>query len=400
MRPCAPGCGERRLHDRPAPRRRAGRHVHVLSGGLHARPGHERQRADARARAGRGRQVACARPRRPGAAAAHRAQRRDAGTAVAATERVQLTGAVQEIPASLPVRAGDAIGIQLDAGAKVDSVELGFGQSLVTWSPALADGGTATGSAASGTTIAFSAVVEPDADGDGLGDESQDPSVDTGGGNPPGGGTPPPGNGGPPPPDSDPYAAIRKSGPRATIAGAATRVGRKVSVTVTNPYAFELKGKLQLKRGRKVVAKANLKLGRQRDPDGSPSRSASRPPSSPPWRRSAPPSAPRARTPEGQGQQAQAGQGRRRRQLPRERRRRRLGDGDRRRRGDQLQRLDQHLLHQGRQAGEPHVRDDRRRSRPARRRRRLVRVGGHERLRLRQAEVRRRREGRPRSAAR
>ncbi len=181
-------------------------------------------------------------------------------TALAATERVSLTGGVQEVPASLPVHAGDAIGLQLDAGAQVDSVDLGFGESLLAWSPALADGATGAGSATTGTAIAFAAVIEPDADGDGLGDESQDACVACS----PGGGTPPPpdppGEPTPPPAEEDPYAAIRTGGPTATIARAATRKGRRVAVTVSNPYAFELKGKLRLERGRKVVAKARLEL--------------------------------------------------------------------------------------------------------------------------------------------
>jgi hypothetical protein len=182
------------------------------------------------------------------------------GTAPAATDRVQLTGALQEIPARLPVAAGDAIGLELSDGASVDSVALGFGDSTLTWQPALA-GTPRAAVETEGAVIAFQAVIEPDADADGLGDETQDTCVNCGGGTP-GGDVPPPDNGGTqqPPPDADPYAAIRKAGPSATIAGAATRVGRKVAVTVTNPYAFELKGKLQLKRGRKVVAKASLKL--------------------------------------------------------------------------------------------------------------------------------------------
>ena len=183
------------------------------------------------------------------------------GTAVSATDAMELTGANQQIPAALPVRAGDAIGLELGAGATVDSVQLGFGDSILRWDPALA-GTPRAGTEAEGTVIAFQAEIEPDADADGLGDETQDVCVNCGGGT-----TPPPadlpGGGIAPhsdPPAEDPYAAIRNGGPTATIAKAATRKGKKVSVTVTNPYAFALKGTLQLKRGRKVVAKAALKL--------------------------------------------------------------------------------------------------------------------------------------------
>jgi hypothetical protein len=79
-----------------------------------------------------------------------------------------------------------------------------------------------------------------------------------------GGGTPPP----PPaeptptptPPPSDPYAEIRAGGPKAMIEPAAIKKGTKVAVTVSNPYAFEVAGDVALKRGKKVVAKAKLKL--------------------------------------------------------------------------------------------------------------------------------------------
>ena len=64
----------------------------------------------------------------------------------------------------------------------------------------------------------------------------------------------------PDPAPADPYAELRTGGPKATIAPAATKKGTKVSVTVSNPYAFAVSGQLQLKRGKKVVAKAKLKL--------------------------------------------------------------------------------------------------------------------------------------------
>ena len=171
---------------------------------------------------------------------------------------VQLTGALQELPAALPVRAGDALGLALSAGAHVDSVDLGLGESTLTWAPAL-DGAARTGTETPGSTIAFQAVIEPDVDADGLGDETQDACVKCGGEI-----LPPPPSG----PDADadaagptdPYAEIRTAGPKATIAPAATKKGTKVAVTVTNPYAFALSGDLKLKRGKKVVAKAKLKL--------------------------------------------------------------------------------------------------------------------------------------------
>lgn len=180
------------------------------------------------------------------------------GSALGASEPVQLTGVLQEIPAALPVRAGEALGLQLTPDAKVGSVELGFSDSILSWEPAL--DGTARTGASAGVTIAFQAVVEPDADADGLGDESQDACVNCGGGNPPSGGGDPPAGAGPVPQSDDPYAGIRAAGPKAVIMPTATRRGTKVAVTVTNPYAFAVSGRLQLKRGRKVLATAKLKL--------------------------------------------------------------------------------------------------------------------------------------------
>ncbi len=63
-----------------------------------------------------------------------------------------------------------------------------------------------------------------------------------------------------PPPAADPYAAIRKSGPRVDLPATGTLAKRAVTVTVTNPYAFAIDGKLTLKRGRKVAGRARVKL--------------------------------------------------------------------------------------------------------------------------------------------
>lgn len=184
-----------------------------------------------------------------------------AASASATTDSVQLTGVMQELPAALPVRAGDAIGLALTPGASVDSVDLGLGESTLTYAPALDDtprGGVET----EGAAIAFEAVLEPDADADGLGDETQDSCVNCVEINP----TPTPSPTPvvpaptPDPAPADPYAELRTGGPKATIAPTATKKGTKVSVTVSNPYAFAVSGKLQLKRGKKVVATAKLKL--------------------------------------------------------------------------------------------------------------------------------------------
>ena len=103
-------------------------------------------------------------------------------------------------------------------------------------------------------------MIEPDVDADGLGDETQDACVKCGADQPAPPPDPTPAPTPTPPGPTDPYAEIRTAGPKATIAPAATKKGTKVAVTVTNPYAFALSGDLKLKRGKKVVAKAKLKL--------------------------------------------------------------------------------------------------------------------------------------------
>ena len=100
------------------------------------------------------------------------------GVTVAGSAPLPVTaaaGALQEVEGlHLPVRRGDAIGFLFTAG----EVDLGMRgrprpdgavQSLATpCAPCGADGGT-------GAELLLEAAIEPDVDGDGLGDETQDP---------------------------------------------------------------------------------------------------------------------------------------------------------------------------------------------------------------------------------
>jgi hypothetical protein len=118
------------------------------------------------------------------------------------------------------------------------------------WDPALGDAESSQPDGQLGGYVAYEALVEPDRDGDGRGDETQDSCVFCGGG----------GTVKPPPAPSDPYAAIRQSGPKVTLPGAGSLSKRTVAVTVANPYAFALTGKLTLKRGRRIAARTRVKL--------------------------------------------------------------------------------------------------------------------------------------------
>jgi hypothetical protein len=188
-----------------------------------------------------------------GSGGSARLRRVEGVAARGATAWAALTGNTQTVAASLPVRSGERIGVDLSAGATIAGDESFYGDTLLAWRPALGDSETSNPDAEIGGYVAYQAVVEPDADGDGLGDDTQDSCVACGGGKTPG--PKPPG-----PQPGDPYAAIRAAGPRVSLPGAGSLVKRSVSVTVANPYAFALTGKLTLKQGRKVAARARLKL--------------------------------------------------------------------------------------------------------------------------------------------
>lgn len=198
------------------------------------------------------------------------------GGAATAWEDLSSTDGANQYVVSVPVKAGDALGIDVTGGSQVayyeESIGLGADQ-LLGWEPALGNPQTRGADTNIEGYLGYVAEVEPDADGDGLGDETQDPCVDchpTPGPDDPSGPSDPgpsdpgpsdPGPSNPGPKDtSDPYAEIRKAGPKVTIAGKAQLTKRVLNVTATNPYAFPVKGKLVLKQGKRTVAKGKLKL--------------------------------------------------------------------------------------------------------------------------------------------
>jgi hypothetical protein len=84
----------------------------------------------------------------------------------------------------LPIRVNDGIGIDLPHEANVPHIfgDLPFENRMNSWAPPLMDGAAPRGPdhVFSGTELLLQAVIEPDKDGDRLGDISQDPD----GGNP------------------------------------------------------------------------------------------------------------------------------------------------------------------------------------------------------------------------
>jgi len=170
-----------------------------------------------------------------GSGGSARLRRLDGVAAAGATGWATLTGATQTIAASLAVHSGDRIGIDLSAGATIAGDESLYGDSALLWKPALGATESSQPDEQIAGYVAYQAVVEPVADGGGSQSQS-------------------------PPPPVDPYAAIRTSGPTVGLPGSGTLSKRAVLVTVTNPYAFAIDGKLTLKKGRKVAGKARVKL--------------------------------------------------------------------------------------------------------------------------------------------
>ena len=146
------------------------------------------------------------------------------------------------------VSTGDMIGLGLDAGASVGGIA--GDPSTVIFEAPLATPFNTTGSG--NVEMLVQATLEPDSDGDGFGDASQD-------GCPTNGSTqgacpqPPP-----PPPPPDPLAGL-KAGGKPTARLGARRVGAPkgvAAVEIVNPNGYALTGKLTLKRkGRAVGSK-------------------------------------------------------------------------------------------------------------------------------------------------
>ncbi len=114
-----------------------------------------------------------------------------------------------------PIRAGDHVGIEVGPASQVSLIAPSpMGATGAAWL-ATPDGSTVAPIATEDTVFAYNADVEPDADGDGFGDETQDQcpaNASTPGPCPPA--PPPPGT--TPPPDTTP-PTLSASGTRATL---------------------------------------------------------------------------------------------------------------------------------------------------------------------------------------
>lgn len=109
--------------------------------------------------------------------AALRIVRGNIGHGTSATEAIPTAPGTYTFPTRLPIKAGDRIGVDAISGDLYAFAAAAAGDSHSYWSPLLPDGGagrTPNGTNNPGLRPMLNADLEPDADGDGFGDETQD----------------------------------------------------------------------------------------------------------------------------------------------------------------------------------------------------------------------------------
>jgi hypothetical protein len=104
------------------------------------------------------------------------------GRSAAVTPSTTQSG-IFEFDTRLPIRQNDEIGLDLNQGADRTFISSPGGHVYRFTPPALEESGTPRSSTAhqSGSDVLIQAVVEPDSDRDGFGDETQDPDLDNDG---------------------------------------------------------------------------------------------------------------------------------------------------------------------------------------------------------------------------
>lgn len=108
--------------------------------------------------------------------AAPRIVRGNVGRGTGTTEEIPGAAGTYVFPTRIPIKTGDLFGIDT-SGNLYFSATPGTGDSFSVWNPPLSDGGSGTAPSTNGSSVArlqLNADVEPDADGDGYGDETQD----------------------------------------------------------------------------------------------------------------------------------------------------------------------------------------------------------------------------------
>jgi len=173
---------------------------------------------------------------------------------------------IRSFPARLPVKAGDILAFKADAQSEtVAKGGGGGGGSLLVFTPPLADGESRAPSSQLAHILAVNADLEPDADGDGFGDITQDgcpASAATQGTCPP---EPPPPPAPPPPPlvTLNPFGVANLSGRSLRYDG-----GRVLRIPMACPATTErCRGVLEARATVTVptaAARRTIRLGRVR----------------------------------------------------------------------------------------------------------------------------------------
>lgn len=109
--------------------------------------------------------------------AALRVIRGDVGSGRSGTEQIPIAAGTYAFSTMLPIKTGDALGLDASKDLRLQSSVTLPGDSYAIWRPPLAEGGAGTAptsSSQTGFTNDFNADIEPDADNDRFGDETQD----------------------------------------------------------------------------------------------------------------------------------------------------------------------------------------------------------------------------------
>jgi hypothetical protein len=170
--------------------------------------------------------------------------RTGAGTGPTVTPTADTTST---FPVQLPIKAGDAVGIDCCNEARLDAVFFVVeGASLDVWYPRLEDGQPPEGPFGgpfSDIELLVNADIEPDADCDAMGDETQDPSVT------------PPGNCPQPAPEPEPQPLAKadrtltldanknkvKKGKKVTLSGQVNQLTRQGQCESSQPVQLQRK---------------------------------------------------------------------------------------------------------------------------------------------------------------
>ncbi len=158
-------------------------------------------------------------------------------------------GTVVEATTRIPVAQGDMIGVSVPQGAKLFG--RATGDETAGWLALESPENTITTQGPLPGEVLYQADVEPDADGDGYGDETQDAC--------PADKTKQSSCGPPPPPPPPPPAGTLSPATLRTSSVKASKTG-SIAILLKNTNSYAISGTLTLKQGTKTVASARFSI--------------------------------------------------------------------------------------------------------------------------------------------